>query len=144
MSMVILSVEGEKKNMVNYGKLVYCLLQSGSNPSNVAIKAYMSLFPRYPCQKIGYPTVRHELCLQGLQFPAFLQRNVSAPMEVCFLCSGEDVAVLDAADIEGKTAKDVKRSLVKQLGVTRFRQRFFLEAGLIIAIPVLHLLDFFF
>jgi hypothetical protein len=61
-------------------------------------------------------------------------------MEVCFLCSGEDVAVLDAADIEGKTAKDVKRSLVKQLGVTRFRQRFFLEAGLIIAIPVLHLL----
>jgi hypothetical protein len=42
-------------------------------------------------------------------------------MEVCFLASGERVAVLDAAEFEGKSAKAVKQSLAAKIGVTRFR-----------------------
>lgn len=48
-------------------------------------------------------------------------------MEVCFLASGERVAVLDAAEFEGTTAKTVKHALATKLGVTTFRQRLFLE-----------------
>ena len=48
-------------------------------------------------------------------------------MEVCFLASGERVAVLDAAELEGTTAKTVKHALATKLGVTTFRQRLFLE-----------------
>ena len=48
-------------------------------------------------------------------------------MEVCFLASGERVAVLDAAEFEGKSAKAVKQSLAAKIGVTRFRQKLFLE-----------------
>ena len=50
-------------------------------------------------------------------------------MEVCFLASGERVATLDAADFEGKTCKAVKQALTAEIGVTRFRQRLFLENG---------------
>ena len=49
-------------------------------------------------------------------------------MEVCFLASGEKAAVLDAAELEGKTAKAVKQTLAPKIGVTRFKQRLFLEA----------------
>eukprot|EP00435_Cladocopium_sp_Y103_P041298 s837_g11.t1 len=48
-------------------------------------------------------------------------------MEVCFLASGEKVAVLDAAEFEGKTAKAVKQTLAPKIGFTTFRQRLFLE-----------------
>ena len=48
-------------------------------------------------------------------------------MEVCFLASGETVTVLAAAQFEGQTAKVVKQNLAKQLGVTRFRQRLFVD-----------------
>ena len=48
-------------------------------------------------------------------------------MEVCFLASGERAAVLDAAEFEGQTAKAVKQALAAEIGVTRFRQRLFLE-----------------
>eukprot|EP00435_Cladocopium_sp_Y103_P035713 s837_g9.t1 len=50
-------------------------------------------------------------------------------MEVCFLASGEKVAVLDAAEFEGKTAKAVKQALATNIGVTRFKQRLFLEGN---------------
>eukprot|EP00435_Cladocopium_sp_Y103_P064334 s282_g26.t1 len=50
-------------------------------------------------------------------------------MEVCFLASGESVARFDAADFEGKTGKAVKQALAAEIGVTRFRQRLFLENG---------------
>ena len=39
--------------------------------------------------------------------------------------SGEAPAVVD--DYEGKTAKEVKRSLAAQIGISRFRQRFWSE-----------------
>jgi len=48
-------------------------------------------------------------------------------MEVCFLASGEKIAVLEAAEFEGKSAKAVKQALAAKIGVTRFRQRLFLE-----------------
>ena len=48
-------------------------------------------------------------------------------MEVCFLASGERVAVLEASEFEGKSAKVVKQALAAKIGVTRFRQRLFLE-----------------
>lgn len=50
-------------------------------------------------------------------------------MEVYFLASGELLARLDAVDFEGKTAKVVKQLLTTQLGVSRFRQKLFLEDG---------------
>ena len=48
-------------------------------------------------------------------------------MEVCFLASGQGVAVLEAAEVEGKSAKAVKQALAAKIGVTRFRQKLFLE-----------------
>jgi phage tail protein X len=51
----------------------------------------------------------------------------AAAMEVCFLASGERAALLDAAEFEGKTAKAVKQALAAEIGVSRFRQRLFLE-----------------
>ena len=48
-------------------------------------------------------------------------------MEVCFLASGEKIAVLEAAEFEGKSAKAVKQALAAKIGVTRFRQKLFLE-----------------
>ena len=42
-------------------------------------------------------------------------------MEVCFLASGERVAVLEATEIEVKSAKAVKQALAAKIGVTRFR-----------------------
>jgi hypothetical protein len=46
-------------------------------------------------------------------------------MEVCFSASGETAAMLDAAVVEGKTAKAVKQTLAARLGVSRFRQQLF-------------------
>ena len=51
----------------------------------------------------------------------------AAAMEVCFLASGERAALLDAAEFEGKTAKAVKQALAAEIGVSRLRQRLFLE-----------------
>eukprot|EP00438_Fugacium_kawagutii_P014642 Skav233210 [mRNA] locus=scaffold2657:4014:5081:- [translate_table: standard] len=45
-------------------------------------------------------------------------------MEVCFLTSGETLAVLDT---EERSAKTLKQRLAARLGVSRFRQRLFLE-----------------
>ena len=50
-------------------------------------------------------------------------------MEVCFLASGEQLAVLDADKVQGQSAKTVKQSLAAQIGVTRFRQKLFWEDG---------------
>ena len=50
-------------------------------------------------------------------------------MEVGFLASGERVALFEAAEIEGKSAKMVKQALAAKVGVTRFRQRLFLEGN---------------
>ena len=50
-------------------------------------------------------------------------------MEVCFFASGERVARFDAADFEGKTCKAVKQALTDEIGISRFRQRLFLENG---------------
>ena len=47
-----------------------------------------------------------------------------APEPMCSVysaVSGEALAVVD--DYEGKTAKEVKRSVAAQVGVSRFRQR---------------------
>ena len=43
------------------------------------------------------------------------------------MASGERVATLDAAEFEGKTGKAVKQALAAKIGITRFRQRLFLE-----------------
>ena len=43
------------------------------------------------------------------------------------MASGEKVALLQAAEFEGKTAEAVKQALAPKIGVTRFRQRLFLE-----------------
>ena len=48
-------------------------------------------------------------------------------MEVCFLASGETLAVLD--EMEGQTAKEVKQALAAKVGISRFKQRFFVEDG---------------
>eukprot|EP00435_Cladocopium_sp_Y103_P061354 s1865_g23.t1 len=50
-------------------------------------------------------------------------------MEVCFLASGETLTVLDADEFEGKTAKAVKQTLAAKFGISRFKQRFFLQDG---------------
>lgn len=50
-------------------------------------------------------------------------------MEVCFLVSGARVAFFDPENFEGKTGKEVKQALAAEIGVTRFRQRLFLEDG---------------
>ena len=53
----------------------------------------------------------------------------TAAMEVAFLASGEQLTVLDADEVQGQSAKTVKRSLAAQVGVTRFRQKLFWEDG---------------
>ena len=55
-----------------------------------------------------------------------ISRPFQPAMEVCFL-SGQRVAVLEAAEFQGKTTKAVKQALAPKIGVTRFRQRLFLE-----------------
>eukprot|EP00435_Cladocopium_sp_Y103_P053087 s631_g16.t3 len=62
--------------------------------------------------------------------PQVQRSNQMEPaMEVCFLASGERVALLDAADFQGRPAKAVKQALVAEIGATTFRQRLFLEGG---------------
>ena len=46
-------------------------------------------------------------------------------MRVSFLASGQTVAILFHHQFAGKSAKDVKRALVRWLGVTRYSQRLF-------------------
>ena len=48
-------------------------------------------------------------------------------MEVCFLASGELLAVLDVAEFEGQPGKALKQSLASEVGVTRFRLRIFMD-----------------
>eukprot|EP00438_Fugacium_kawagutii_P002496 Skav209089 [mRNA] locus=scaffold207:834170:836756:- [translate_table: standard] len=50
-------------------------------------------------------------------------------MEVCSAISGETVACLNPADVEGKSVKEVKRMLANEMLVPRFRQRLFVEDG---------------
>ena len=49
-------------------------------------------------------------------------------MEV-FAISGDVLAVLDADESEGKPAKAVKQALTDKVGISRFKQRFFVEDG---------------
>ena len=49
-------------------------------------------------------------------------------MEVCFLTSGETLTVLEDK-LQGKRAKSVKKDLAAKVGISRFKQRFFLEDG---------------
>ena len=49
-------------------------------------------------------------------------------MEVCFLTSGETLTVLDD-ELQGKKAKAVKKALAAKVGISRFKQRFFVEDG---------------
>ena len=57
----------------------------------------------------------------------WISTQIEPAMEVCFLASGQRVAVLEAAEVEGKSAKAVKQALAAKIGVTRFRQKLFLE-----------------
>ena len=49
-------------------------------------------------------------------------------MEVCFLTSGERFTVLEG-DLQGQTAKAVKKALAAKFGISRFTQRCFVEDG---------------
>ena len=50
-------------------------------------------------------------------------------MEVRFLASGKMLTALDQDDFEGKTAREVKQTLAAHAGVSRFRQRLYVEDG---------------
>ena len=56
-------------------------------------------------------------------------RNAIEAMEVRYFASGATGAVLDADEFEGQTAKAVKQILAPKVGVTRFKQRLFVEDG---------------
>eukprot|EP00435_Cladocopium_sp_Y103_P063648 s485_g25.t1 len=49
--------------------------------------------------------------------------------KVCFLTSGETLTVLDD-ELQGKKAKTVKKALAAKVGISRFKQRLFVEDGL--------------
>ena len=49
-------------------------------------------------------------------------------MEVCFPTSGERFTVLED-DLQGQTAKAVKKALAAKVGISRFKQRCFVEDG---------------
>ncbi len=48
-------------------------------------------------------------------------------MEVCSAASGNMLAIVDEDAVQDKTAKSVKQFLAPQIGVSRFRQKFFVE-----------------
>ena len=50
-------------------------------------------------------------------------------MEVRFLASGEILTTLDQDVFDGKTAREVKQTLAVHAGVSRFRQRLYVEDG---------------
>ena len=50
-------------------------------------------------------------------------------MEVRFLASGEVLTALDQDVFDGKTAREVKQTLAAHVGVSRFRQRLYVEDG---------------
>lgn len=57
------------------------------------------------------------------QLIEYIDHEISADstaMEVCFLASGERLAVLDEEQFHGQSARDVKRTLADGLGVSRF------------------------
>ena len=57
-----------------------------------------------------------------------LFRNLRmSKMEVCSAASGLMLAVVDEDAVKDKTAKSVKQALGSKLGVSRFRQKFFVE-----------------
>ena len=47
-----------------------------------------------------------------------------AAMEICFLVSGETLAVPEPSEFQCKSAKNLKQSLAARIGVSRFRQKF--------------------
>ena len=49
-------------------------------------------------------------------------------MEVCFLISGETLTVL-GDELQGQTAQAVKKALAAKVGISRFKQRFFVGDG---------------
>ena len=49
-------------------------------------------------------------------------------MEVCFLTSGETLIVLED-ELQGQTAKTVKKALAAKVGISRFKQRLFVGDG---------------
>ena len=49
-------------------------------------------------------------------------------MEVCFLVSGETLTVL-GDEVQGQTAKAAKKALAAKVGMSRFKQRFFVGDG---------------
>ena len=49
-------------------------------------------------------------------------------MEMCFLTSGETLTVLED-ELQGKTVKAVKKALAAKVGISRFKQRLFVEDG---------------
>ena len=63
------------------------------------------------------------------QLQAFPFSAGVAAMEVVFLMSGERLAVLHPDTCKGKSAAAVKKSLATDAGVSRFRQRLFVEDG---------------
>ena len=61
--------------------------------------------------------------------PAKRRFRTPAAMEVCSQFSGETLAVLDPTEFEGQSVMSMKQSLTTVAGVSRFRQRLFLEDG---------------
>ena len=49
-----------------------------------------------------------------------------AAMEFCFPASGETLTVLED-ELQGQTAKAVKKTLAAKVGISRFKQKFFVE-----------------
>ena len=49
-------------------------------------------------------------------------------MEVCFFTLGETLTVLDV-ELQGQTVKAAKKALAATVGISRFKQRFFVEGG---------------
>ena len=50
-------------------------------------------------------------------------------MEVRFLASGEMLTALDQNEFDGKTGREIKQTLAAHVGVSRFRQRLYVEDG---------------
>eukprot|EP00435_Cladocopium_sp_Y103_P071973 s216_g38.t3 len=90
-------------------------------------------------KKDGCDAFQKELQRQGLDlravrlvfnlFPSLLSGTLLRAMEVCFLASGQTLAVLGPDEFQGQTAKAVKQALVSKVGVTRFRQRLFWDGS---------------
>ena len=49
-------------------------------------------------------------------------------MEICFLASGEALTLFED-ELQGQKARAVKKALAAKVGISRFKQRFFVEDG---------------